>query len=47
MLSGPRSKLSRCDWSLSRPGRIARELSGFLRREGIPDVSGIVRTLEL
>jgi len=29
------------------PVRIARELAGFLRREGISDVARTVRTLEL
>ena len=34
-------------WDPQSPIRIARELTGFLRREGISDVSRIVRTLEL
>jgi dihydroorotate dehydrogenase (NAD+) catalytic subunit len=34
-------------WDPRSPIRIARELSRFLRREGIPDVSRLVRTLEL
>ena len=34
-------------WDPQSPVRIARELATFLRREGISDVSRIVRTLEL
>jgi dihydroorotate dehydrogenase (NAD+) catalytic subunit len=34
-------------WDPQSPVRIARELTAFLRREGISDVSRIVRTLEL
>jgi len=34
-------------WDPQSPVRIAHELAGFLRREGISDVSRIVRTLEL
>ncbi len=34
-------------WDPQSPIRIARELASFLRREGIPDVARIVRTLEL
>jgi len=34
-------------WDPQAPIRIARELAGFLRREGVPDVSQIVGTLEL
>jgi dihydroorotate dehydrogenase (NAD+) catalytic subunit len=34
-------------WDPQSPIRIARELAGFLRREGISDVTRIFRTLEL